>query len=427
MSDKAVQTTEPDLPSRFRIAAEWEPQTHVYLASSSENEIDPGQFPDGNSTVLDVQLAMIQAIHHNTKVRILVNTEEEIKHYQVHLAEKGIGNNVDFLAVAHCDIWLRDTGPIWSVSNSGEIAAIWMGFNNWGYAPYILGDWANCDIPNNLPRDLAAQLQHKLVRSNLIGEGGDKSFNGNGCLICCRAVETDRNPELSLSEIEVSLKSTFNLKKVIWVEAGLADDIQTFRVQAQYGGATLPGKTYTPLTTGGHVDEYCRFVGQNRVLLAEVHPEVRSGNDEIAKITHFNMEGNLALLKDQTDQDGNPLQIIRMPLPPTMVRTIDHRDPIYKTLKDLKGVNIEGPIKIVLASSYCNYLISNGVICFPKYYRDGMDQLVKQIDEEALHVIQTQFPDHKIIQIDPAPLNAGGGGMHCISNNQPAVPPSSDL
>jgi len=422
MSVKSFPVSEPALPAQFRIAAEWEPQSHVYLASSSENEIDPGQFPNGNATVLDVQLAMIHAIHANTEVRILVNTESERKLYESLLKKYSISNNVTFMTIDHCDIWLRDTGPIWGISTKQEIAVVWMGFNNWGYAPYILGNWADCDIPNHLPRNLAKHLDHKLIRSNLVGEGGDKSFNGKGSLICCRAVETDRNPELTFSEIEESLKRTFNLEKVIWVEEGLADDIQTFRVQAKYGGATLPDKTFTPLTTGGHIDEYCRFVGENRVLLAEVHPDVRASNDEIARITHFNMEGNLALLKEQTDQDGNPLEIVRMPLPPTMVRTIDQRDPIYKTLKELRGVHIEGPIKIVLASSYCNYLISNGVICFPSYYREGMDPLVKQIDDEALAVIQNQFPDHKIVQIDPAPVNAGGGGMHCISNNQPGTP-----
>ena len=419
MSDKTFKVTEPRLPSHFRVAAEWEPQSHVYLASCSENEIDPSQFSNGNATVMDVQLAIIQAIHENTEVRILVNAESEKLLYQTLLKEHDISENVSFLTVDHCDIWLRDTGPVWAISATGEVAVVWMGFNNWGYAPYILGDWAQCDIPNNLPRNLAEQLDHKLVRSDLIGEGGDKSFNGKGSLICCRAVETDRNPELSLSAIEESLKKDFNLRKVIWVEAGLADDIQTFRVQAKYGGATLPDNTYTPLTTGGHVDEYCRFVSDNRVLLAEVHPEVRANDDEIALITHFNMEGNLALLREQTDQDGKPLEIIRIPLPPTMTRTIDQRDPIYKTLQELKGVDINGPIKIVLASSYCNYLISNGVICFPAYYREGMDPLVKQIDDEAFAIIQSQFPDHKIVQIDPAPLNAGGGGMHCISNNQP--------
>jgi len=118
MSVKTFPISEPALPSQFRIAAEWEPQSHVYLASSSENEIDPGQFPNGNATVDDVQLAMIQAIHACTEVRILVNSDGERKRYEKLLAKHGVSKNVTFMTIDHCDIWLRDTGPIWGITTA---------------------------------------------------------------------------------------------------------------------------------------------------------------------------------------------------------------------------------------------------------------------------------------------------------------------
>ena len=408
------------LPSHFRVPAEWEPQAAVYLAVPPGNEFDPSQFPNGNNTVEAVQFDMIKALHGHVEVRIIANGETQIVAYQKAMHAAGLDPTwVTFETVNHCDIWLRDTGPIWAKSDNGETALVWMGFNNWGYAPYILGDWAHCDIPNYIPRDLGAALKKPVYRTALIGEGGDKSFNGHGSLICCKAVETDRNPDMSLVDLEALLRQSFNVSNIVWVEAGLAEDFQTFRVRPEYGNANLPGKVFTPLTTGGHIDEYCRFVGQNKVVLAKLHESQLNNMSAIDQINYANMEGNLAMLQQQTDETGQPLEVVRIPLPPVMLYTIDQRDPVYPIMQALKGVDIQGPITTVLAASYCNYLISNGVICLPKYYRPGMDKIVQEIDQEALEVMSGLFPKHKIIQIDPVPLNAGGGGMHCISNNQP--------
>ncbi|MCP3995783.1 MAG: agmatine deiminase family protein [bacterium] len=407
------------LPSDYRVPAEWEPQEAVYLAVSSGNKFDPSQFSGGNRTVEDVQFDMIRALHEVVSVRIIANDEAQKVAYQGAMRSAGLDPSwVRFEMVDHCEIWVRDTGPIWARNESGETALIWMGFDSWGYAPYILGEWAHCDFPNYISRDLGAALGKPVYRTPLVGEGGDKSFNGRGSLICCKAVETDRNRDLSLPDLEALLKQSFNIENVVWVEQGLADDFQTFRVRPEYGNATLPGKLFT-MGTGGHIDEYCRFVGQNKVLLARVHESRLADMSAIEQITHFNMEGNLALLRQQTDENGTPLEIVRMPLPPAMIYTVDQRDPMYFIMQQLKGVDIEGPIKAVIASSYCNYLISNDVICFPKYYRPGMDESVQEIDQEAYEIMAGLFPDHEVVQIDPVPANAGGGGMHCISNNQP--------
>lgn len=410
-----------DEETRFRIPAEWETQEAVYLAVAPGDEIDPAQFSNGTKCVADVQIEMIRALHDSVSMRVLVNNNDDAERYKKKMAAVGVNPAVvEFIEVSYGDIWLRDTGPIWREYDDGEVAITWMGFNNWGYLPYIEGDWATTDIPNMLPQELGSHVGKKVYRTSLIGEGGDKSFNGKGSLVCCKAVETDRNPELDLDGIEQLLKASFGVTNIIWVEEGLADDAQTFRVRPENSGATLPGGIYTPLCTGGHIDEYCRFVGPNKILLAGVYDGViKRGMSPITATTHFRMEGNLALLQEQTDQDGNALEILRMPLPPEMIYTIDERDPVYGVIKQLRGLDIAGPIRIILAASYCNYLVSNGHICFPKYYREGMDPIFAEIDAAALDVISTAFPDHKIHQINPMPVNAGGGGMHCISNNQP--------
>lgn len=408
------------LPKEFRVPAEWEPQEAVYLAACRCNEFDPSQFAQGNKSVLDVQLQMIQALVDVVQVRIIASPHQKNRYLTALKEAKIDPSRVEFIKVPHCDIWLRDTGPIWAHSAT-ELTSIWLGFNNWGYYEFIEGQWADCDIPNYLPRNLAEEIDANCFRTPLMGEGGDKSFNGLGSLICCKAVEKNRNPSLSLSELEMLLKASFNVSNIIWVDHGLADDTLTFQTHANFDNANLPGGVYTPLCTGGHVDEFCRFVGSSTVLLADVHSSRLCNMSEIEQITHRNLSEDLFMLQQQTDQYGQPLEIVRMPLPPNMIYSVDQRDPIYSTIRELKGVNVDGPIKVILAASYCNYLISNGVICFPQYYLPGMAPIFKEIDEEAFSIISSLFPKHKIIPINPRPVNAGGGGMHCISNNQPKI------
>jgi agmatine deiminase len=407
----------PILPAGYRVPAEWEPQEAVSIATLEDEEFDPSQFTGENRTVESVQGAMVRALAGHTKVRLLVRSKESADDYVKRLGVPP--SEVEILEIPHCDIWVRDTGPIWARSENGDRALVWMGFNNWGYFPRITGSWAECDIPNYIPRDMGQALGLPVYRTPLVGEGGDKSFNGKGALICCRAVEKDRNPSLSFDQIEELLKRTFNLEKVIWVAQGLADDKQTFDVQADFQGAPLPGRVFTPLTTGGHVDEYCRFVGPSTVLLAEVRTARRDRMTPIEEISFVRMEGNLKLLQEQRDQDGRPLEILRIPLPPDLIYTIDQRDPVWYPMRELRGVEIDSPIQCVLAASYCNFLVSNGVLLMPKYYQPGMSDFVAQLDHDARDVLQRAFPDHRIVSIDVRPVNAGGGGMHCISNDQP--------
>lgn len=411
------------LPTHYRVPAEWEPQQAVSIATPPGEEFDPSQFVGRpNTTVEAVHGSMVKGLLGHTKVRLLAQNEKEGRDYAKAIGADGLSEDAfEIVAIAHGDIWVRDTGPIWGRNEHGELGIVWMGFDNWGYFPRITGDWATCDIPNYLPRDLGAALGIPVFRTPLIAEGGDKSFNGKGSLICCKAVECQRNPELSFPELEELLRRSFAIQHIVWTERGLADDDQTFDVHRWNEGATLPGGVFTPLCTGGHVDEYCRFVGPRTVLLAEVHASRHGRMSPIEEITHVRMEENFRLLSQQRDQDGNPLKIIRMPLPVEQIYRADQRDPVWYTMRDLRGVKIERTIKVVLAASYCNFLVSNGVVLFPCYFAPGMNEEVDVIDRAAQAVIRQAFPDHKIVLIDPVPVNAGGGGMHCISNDQPTA------
>ncbi len=78
-------------------------------------------------------------------------------------------------------------------------------------------------------------------------------------------------------------------------------------------------------------------------------------------------------------------------------------------------------IDVVAAASYLNFLIANDKVLVAKYWREGMPLKIKRRDEEAQRILQSAFPGRKIIPIDALAINFGGGGMHCITMNEPAV------
>ena len=46
---------------------------------------------------------------------------------------------------------------------------------------------------------------------------------------------------------------------------------------------------------------------------------------------------------------------------------------------------------------------------------------LKSKDEKAAQILQSVFPNRKVIMIDALAVNLGGGGIHCISMQQPAL------
>jgi len=68
----------------------------------------------------------------------------------------------------------------------------------------------------------------------------------------------------------------------------------------------------------------------------------------------------------------------------------------------------------MFSRSYVNLYIANGGIVMPAFGVPG--------DARARAIVQAAFPDRRIVQIDVTQLASGGGGIHCITQQQPASP-----
>ena len=403
-------------PITYRRAAEFEPMEAIWLLWSNYDH------KDGYSNH-KVQSDIIAALLPYVKIKLVVPNDATMnailsdKGPLSILAKTAVENGrLSFFKEDYQEFWTRDMGPAFVIGSDGKLAVADFNFNNWGYGKTT----DSITIKDEkLDEKIAAKLNLKAVSSDLITEGGDHEVNGKGTLIACESVELTRNPTMSLAQIETEFKRVLGIKKVIWLKFGLYEDDYTFsgRLRNKNGDSL-----YTVLTTNGHVDETARFVNDSTILLAEPVDL----DDPIDKENKRRMDINFTILKQSTDQNGKAFKIIRMPLPKLMFSTLKPNDGVYEAIKDFTykdgSIFPKGkPVKVVSASSYLNFLIANDVVLMAKYWKKGVDLSIKSRDEAAEAVLKSVFPKKKIIGIDAFAVNLGGGGIHCITQNEPKL------
>jgi agmatine deiminase len=290
----------------------------------------------------------------------------------------------------------------------------------WGYEdPNSEGSKAE----ERVDRDIAKAMNLDVISTEIISEGGNREFNGKGVMLTVKSVETQRNPEKTLEELEAQYKRVLGVTKIIWLERGLYEDDLTF--EGPLPGPTGKKEAYTVITTGGHIDEFCRFVSPDTILLAEVTAE-EAAHDPIASENRKRLEENYDILKHATDQDGNTFKIIRMHLPYVIYDYLQPGDGVYDYISELEYQNGHKfpkgeKVMVIAASSYHNFLVTNGVVLAQKYWKPGMPGIIKKRDQESMAILQNVFPDRKIVPLDPMAVNIGGGGIHCITQQEPAT------
>ncbi len=372
-----------------------------------------------SESVEAVTLSIIEAINGTSDI-VITCMNKELLYQAQETIKKRFGNQprLTLLEIPSIEIWARDMGPIFVKTNQKTMAIADFNFNSWGYA-----DTLNVDTKTEEKYDerVAKHFNLPVISSAMISEGGNRELNGKGTLISTETVEMGRNPNMTKKEMEAEYKRLLGIKKVIWLKKGLVEDDHTFLGPITTSDGT---KAYTVVTTNGHVDEFVRFVNDSTILLAQI--DKSELNDPIAFENNKRMEENYKILSKATDQDGKPFTIIRMPLPGTIYNTLQPGDYVYDFIKtlDYKDGNkfpAGKTVKVMAALSYLNFINTNKVIIGQSIWREGMPVALKLKDEKAAQVLKAAFPDRKVIMIDALAVNLGGGGIHCISMQQPAL------
>ena len=207
---------------------------------------------------------------------------------------------------------------------------------------------------------LAESLRIRVFSSPLFMEGGGINVDGEGTLLTTEqcVLNENRNPGISKKEAEHELCHALGVGNIIWLP-GDPDDKET----------------------DGHVDGLACFVKPG-VVLVELDPDPSSERHRIL------ME-NVHALETATDDCGRKLEI--------------------QFIEEAREVEALGDR---FCRSYINFYIANDGIVMPEY---GIPS-----DERAREVVQGCFPDRKITGVDIRHIAYGGGGIHCITQQQPA-------
>ena len=223
-----------------------------------------------------------------------------------------------------------------------------------------------------------------------------------------------RNPTKSLLEIENELTRVLGTKKIVWLKDGLIED----RIFENFGPFY---KNYFGGGANRHIDELCRFVDDHTVILPFIDKKdiLKSPVDSI---NYYMLEENFKILKKATNAEGKKFKIHRAPMPEIeqlkYTYIIDnHTESEFEDF----GFRASDTIYRVPAASYVNYFISNNTVLIPKYWKEGMSESQKQKDQDVKELFEKLFPDRKIIQIYTLSINRGGGGIHCMTHEQPAT------
>lgn len=388
-----IGCTSPD-KEEFVATSEFEEQEYIWLSWVESGFL-------GGEPFYFTALRAIKEITPYCKVRLFYGLQIDYTKEQLEnrIYKKLIEHNIDtsrvklFFNEQYYGA-IQDPGPIFLKSANGNFALADFKFNH------------PDERTERIDQNVATKLKLPIISSNMISEGGAWQTNGKGTMLLVESVELDRNKSMTKEQIENEYKRILGVKKIIWLKNGLKEEEWGKLENGKYG-----------IGTGGHIDEFCRFVDEHTILLAEVG-ELEKNQSEIELESYRRMEENYKLLKNETDQDGKSFNIIRIPTAELMTKKLS-----YSGLSDNERYwfdNVtEDSVEFYLATSYLNLVIANGIVVTSKYWSEGLPEEIKLKDEKAKNILEKAFPNRQIVQIDCMPLHHDGAGLHCHSRNEP--------
>lgn len=272
------------------------------------------------------------------------------------VAQKLIEDRVELVSAEMDDLWMRDTGPTFVLNRDGNKAAIDFNFNGWG------GKQEH-QLDRRVANLIAEHADVRRLATDLVMEGGCIEVDGEGTAIMTEScvLNRNRNPGVSKAMFEYLLMPLLGLKKIIWLPGIKGQDI-----------------------TDGHTDFYARFVRPG-VVVAGYDPDPDSFDHEVTK-------RHLTILNEATDAEGNPLKVIVLEGPSIIRENYETKD---------------------FAAGYIGYYVCNGAVIMQEF-GDHM------ADRNAREAIAKAFPHREIVQLNIDGIAAGGGSIHCATQQEPS-------
>jgi len=376
------------LRDSFHMPGEYEPHRGCVMIWP----VRPGSWPYGAKEAQQTFLEIAFAIAKSETVWMLAAPEEVdnvrdavARHRQMHSGHPAPGGDktqfvipkIEVLPIETDDAWARDVGPTCVVNEDGEVRGIDWQFNAWGGA--VDGLYARWEKDNQAASAVCKALGLSCYNAqNFVLEGGSIHSDGEGTVLVTETclLSAGRNPRMTKTEIENTLKQYLGAEKIIWLPRGIWQD-----------------------ETNEHVDNICAFVRPGEVVLAwtdeEMDPQWALSN------------ASLRVLERETDARGRKLTVHKLPIPakPVCITEEELAGFCFEEVEDVREAGER------LAASYVNFYISNGAVIVPQF-GDSNDVL-------EVEILGHLFPEREIVPVYARPVIVGGGNIHCITQQIP--------
>ena len=230
---------------------------------------------------------------------------------------------------------------------------------DWVFNGWGAQQWAKFDQDALLASRIAKTIGVKAISSELTNEGGGIHVNGSDTVLLTETVQLgkERNPDWTREQVEKEIHEKLGTSKAVWLKRGLTRDYEEFG-------------------TKGHVDIVACFTPDGRVMF---HDQTNP--------SHPDFEVSQEVKKTLED---SKLELIAIPAP--------------ETLKDAEGF---------VDYSYINHYVLNDAVLLCSFD--------DKKDKEVQAMLRDVYPGREIRLVDARELFARGGGIHCITQQQPHV------
>ena len=277
-------------------------------------------------------------------------------------ARRMLDSSIELLEAPVDEFWMRDMGPTFvvDVERPGVLGAVDWIFHGWG-AP----EWAEWQKSAQVARIVAEAIGAEVISSLLVAEGGGLHVDGAGTVLLTDTVQLDprRNPLADRARVEAEMARTLGANRAVWLSRGLTRD-------------------YDELGTAGHVDIVAAFAAPGHILL---HDQQDSAHPDAAVSALIRHE-----LEEAYRADAQALEITALPAPATLTDDVGFVD-----------------------WSYVNHLVVNGGVIACGFGEQKADARAREILGEAY--------GRRVVTVDARPLFSRGGGIHCITQQEPVT------
>jgi agmatine deiminase len=343
----------------FRMPAEWEAHEATWIGWPHNLTDWPGKF----GAIPWVYGEIVRKIAPGERARIIVGSKEHESAARRVLNKASVDlSAVEFFRFPTNRGWTRDFGPMFvrRTAPTPEVAITGFRFNAWAKYP----DWKkDALIHGRAAQALGLTLfRPSIADRHVVLEGGAIDVNGRGTLLTTEECLLDqthqaRNPGVTREDIEEVLRGYLNVTNILWLGRGITGD-----------------------DTHGHVDDLCRFVNPNCVVLCH--------EEDPADENYALLNENRERLDGMRTENGSRLEVVPLPMPSPLI-FLGQR----------------------LPASYANFYIANAAVLVPTF-NDPKDRI-------ALGVLAELFPDRPVVGIHAVDLVWGLGTIHCLTQQQP--------